>query len=157
FGATARAKNLRLQVISSGAWIRSDFILLERILFNLVSNAVRYTRTGGIVVGCRRRADVLQIEVCDTGIGIPEDQQRAVFGEFHQVATEDRDRGGGLGLGLAIVERLCRLLGHSIELTSKLGKGSRFVIKVPLTASRALAEQLPQVVVDQALGKSVVV
>jgi len=157
FTAAAREKNLRLRVVSNGAWVRSDFILLERILLNLVSNAVRYTQAGGIVAGCRRRAGVLRIEVLDSGIGIPDDQQRNIFGEFRQLSTAEQDRSGGLGLGLAIVERLCRLLGYPIELTSRLGKGSRFVISVPLAAPVKLAEHPPQVAADRALGKSVVV
>jgi two-component system, sensor histidine kinase len=157
FMAAAREKGLRLRVVSNEIWIRSDFILLERVLLNLVSNAIRYTSAGGIVVGCRRRAGYLRLEVWDSGIGIAEDQQRNVFGEFHQLSTADRDRRGGLGLGLAIVERLCRLLDHPIELTSIPGKGSRFVISVPLTSPLKLAESRPQAPVDQAFGKSVVV
>jgi signal transduction histidine kinase/DNA-binding NarL/FixJ family response regulator len=157
FTAAAREKNLRLRVVSNGSWIRSDFILLERILLNLVSNALRYTPAGGIVVGCRRRAGVLQIEVWDSGIGIPEDQQRNIFGEFHQLSTAEQDHRGGLGLGLAIVDRLCRLLDHPIALTSKLGRGSRFVIAVPVTAPLKLAEHPPQAAMDQAMGKSVMV
>jgi CheY-like chemotaxis protein/anti-sigma regulatory factor (Ser/Thr protein kinase) len=157
FTAAAREKDLRLRVVSNSAWIRSDFILLERILLNLVSNAVRYTQVGGIVVGCRRRAGILQIEVWDSGIGIPEDQQRNIFGEFHRLPAAKQDRGGGLGLGLAIVERLCRLLDCPIELSSKLGRGSRFVVSVPLTTPVMLAEHSSQAAVDQALGKLVVV
>jgi signal transduction histidine kinase/CheY-like chemotaxis protein len=157
FTAAAREKDLRLRVVSNSAWIRSDFILLERILLNLVSNAVRYTQVGGIVVGCRRRAGILQIEVWDSGIGIPEDQQRNIFGEFRRLPAAKQDRGGGLGLGLAIVERLCRLLDCPIELSSKLGRGSRFVVSVPLTTPVMLAEHSSQAAVDQALGKLVVV
>ncbi len=157
FTAAAREKNLRLRVVSNGAWVRSDFILLERILLNLVSNAVRYTQTGGIVVGCRRRGGVLRIEVWDSGIGIPKDQQRNIFGEFYQLSSVKQDRRGGLGLGLAIVERLCRLLDYPIELTSSPDRGSRFVVSVPLTAPVELAEQPAQAAVDQAMGKSVVV
>jgi two-component system, sensor histidine kinase len=126
-------------------------------LLNLVSNAVRYTQAGGIVVGCRRRAGVLQIEVRDSGIGIPEDQQRNIFGEFHQLSTAKQDRRGGLGLGLAIVDRLCRLLDCPIKVMSRLDRGSRFVISVPLTTPLKLAEHPPTVAVDQAMGKSVVV
>jgi signal transduction histidine kinase/DNA-binding NarL/FixJ family response regulator len=157
FSAAAREKDLRMRVVLNNAWIRSDFILLERVLLNLVSNAVRYTQSGGIVVGCRRRAQQLQIEVWDSGIGIPADQRRAVFGEFHQVARTEQDRGGGLGLGLAIVDRLCRLLGHSIEMTSRPGSGTRFAIRVPLAASRMLAERPLDVAVSHAIRKSVVV
>jgi signal transduction histidine kinase/DNA-binding NarL/FixJ family response regulator len=157
FMAVAREKNLRLRMLSNGAWVRSDFILLERILLNLVSNAVRYTQTGGIVVGCRRRAGVLRIEVWDSGIGIPDDQQRNVFSEFYQLSSARQDSPGGLGLGLAIVERLCRLLDYPIELVSRPGKGSRFAISVPLTAPVRLTEHPGEVAVDQAAGKSVVV
>ena len=115
FAATARENGLRLRVVSSRAWVRSDFILLERILLNLVSNAVRYTERGGVVVGCRHRSGRLRIDVCDSGIGIPEDQRRNIFGEFYQLDGGAKDRRGGLGLGLAIVDRLCGLLDHRIE------------------------------------------
>jgi CheY-like chemotaxis protein len=157
FTAAAREKNLRFRVVSNGAWVCGDFILLERILLNLVSNAVRYTEAGGVVVGCRRRAAVLRMEVWDSGIGIPEDQQRNIFDEFYQLSSARPDRRGGLGLGLAIVERLCRLLDYPIELTSRPDRGSRFVISVPLAAPVRLAEQPPQAAVDHAMGKSVVV
>jgi signal transduction histidine kinase len=157
FTAAAREKGLRLRVVSNKNWIRSDFILLERVLLNLVSNAIRYTSAGGIVVGGRHRADHLRLEVWDSGIGIAGDQQRNVFGEFHQLLTAGRDRRGGLGLGLAIVERLCRLLDYQIELTSVLGKGSRFSISIPLTSPPKLAGSRPHPALDQALGKSVVV
>jgi signal transduction histidine kinase/DNA-binding NarL/FixJ family response regulator len=157
FAAAAREKGLRLRVVSHDAWIRSDFILLERILLNLLSNAVRYTEAGGVVVGCRRRAGALRIEVWDSGIGISQDQQRNVFGEFYQVPAVARDSRGGMGLGLAIVDRLCRLLNHPIELTSTPGRGSHFFVSVPLTAAVALTAHLPQAPVDHAMGKSVVV
>jgi CheY-like chemotaxis protein/anti-sigma regulatory factor (Ser/Thr protein kinase) len=123
-----------LRIISSSAWIRSDFILLERIVFNLVSNAVRYTSSGGVVVGCRKRGANLRIEVWDTGAGVPQDQQQNIFGEFYRLDAPRGDGRSGLGLGLAIVERLCRLLDHSLNLRSTLGKGSCFSIAVPLVA-----------------------
>src|SRR5262249_12739101 len=116
----------------SSRWVHTDFILLERILLNLVSNAARYTKTGGIVVGCRRRGGCLRIDVCDTGIGIPEDQRRSIFSEFYQIFGPGRaDHAGGLGLGLAIVERLGQLLDHPIEVVSRVGRGSRFSVLVP--------------------------
>ena len=130
FTQAARDKGLRLRVVASSAWIRSDAILMEQILLNLVSNAVRYTSAGGIVVGCRRVGSALRIDVCDSGIGIATDQQRSIFSEFYQVAAPERDK-VGLGLGLAIVERLCGVLEHPIGLASTLGKGSRFSILVP--------------------------
>jgi signal transduction histidine kinase len=132
FTGAAREKGLSLRVISSSAWVRSDFILLERIVFNLVSNAVRYTRIGGVVVGCRKRGVNLRIEVWDTGPGVPQDQQQSIFGEFYRLGAP----GAGLGLGLAIVDRLCRLLDHSVRLTSILGKGSCFSITVRRVAAR---------------------
>ena len=109
FVATARESGLRLRVVSSRAWVRSDFILLERILLNLVSNAVRYTERGGVVIGCRHRNGRLRIDVWDSGIGVPEDQRCNIFGEFYQLDGGAKDRLGELGLGLAIVDRLCGL------------------------------------------------
>ena len=131
----AKEKSLRLHVMPCTAWVRSDRVLLERILLNLVSNAVRYTKRGGVLVGCRRRGNSLRIEVWDTGIGIADDQRQNIFREFYQVAG-DRAAGPGLGLGLAIVDRLCRLLQHPIELASAPGKGSRFSISVPQAPAR---------------------
>jgi signal transduction histidine kinase/integral membrane sensor domain MASE1/CheY-like chemotaxis protein len=134
FDQAAREKGLRLRVMRSDAWVRSDALLLERILLNLVSNAVRYTLRGGIIVGCRRRGEALRIEVWDSGPGIPDGHKQNIFGEFFQLPTPERDRYGGLGLGLAIVDRLRRLLNHEIELTSTVGRGSRFTILVPMAA-----------------------
>ncbi|MGY3075906.1 signal transduction histidine kinase/CheY-like chemotaxis protein [Bradyrhizobium sp. LM6.10] len=131
FDQATREKGLRLRVWPSDAWVRSDAMLLERILLNLVSNAVRYTLQGGILVGCRRRGEMLRIEVYDTGPGIPEDQKQNIFGEFFQVPAPEQNRTGGLGLGLAIVDRLRLLLNHPIELASAVGRGSRFTILVP--------------------------
>jgi signal transduction histidine kinase/integral membrane sensor domain MASE1/CheY-like chemotaxis protein len=134
FDQAAREKGLRLRVMRSDAWVRSDVLLLERILLNLVSNAVRYTSRGGVVVGCRRRGETLRIEVWDSGPGIPEGHRQNIFGEFFQLPASERNRYGGLGLGLAIVDRLRRLLNHEIELTSTVGRGSRFAILVPMGA-----------------------
>ena len=158
FAEPAREKGLSLRVSLCDAWVRTDFILLERILLNLVSNAVRYTSHGGIVVGCRKRDGWLRIEVWDTGSGIPADQRQKIFGEFYRL-SETR-QGAGLGLGLAIVDRLCGLLGHPIELRSRVGKGSRFAISVPSVQPKdqVLGSQsaLP-VSVDKFEGKLVVV
>ena len=151
FAATARKKGLSLRIVSNSAWVRSDFILLERILLNLVSNAVSYTASGGILVGCRRRGEQLRIEVWDSGPGIPKDQHQNIFAEFHQLGGPQHERRSGLGLGLAIVDRLRRLLDHQIELTSALGKGSRFSVIVPLVAAQALTAE-PKPSVYAALG-----
>lgn len=151
FAATARKKGLSLQIVPNSAWVRSDSILLERILLNLVSNAVRYTASGGIVVGCRRRGGQLRIEVWDSGPGIPREQHQNIFAEFHQLGGLQHERRSGLGLGLAIVDRLCRLLDHQIELTSVLGNGSRFSVIVPLVAAQASTAE-PKALVHAALG-----
>lgn len=141
FDQATREKGLRLRVRRSGAWVRSDAMLLERILVNLVSNAVRYTLRGGIIVGCRRRGEMLRIEVLDTGPGIPEDQKQTIFGEFFQLPGPERDRCGGLGLGLAIVDRLRVLLHHQIDLASTVGRGSRFAILVPIAHERVTSTE----------------
>jgi signal transduction histidine kinase/ActR/RegA family two-component response regulator len=143
FAGQAREKGLQLRVVASKAWVCSDFILLERILFNLVSNAVRYTSHGAVLVGSRKRDGELRIEVWDTGAGIPADEHQNIFGEFYRVGEPDRDRRAGLGLGLAIVDRLCRLLEHPIGLTSTVGKGTRFTVTVPQVAAKADAAVQP--------------
>jgi signal transduction histidine kinase/CheY-like chemotaxis protein len=143
FGGAAQEKKLKLKIVPSGAWVHSDYILLERILFNLVSNAVRYTARGRIVVGCRRRGSLLHIDVCDTGPGIPASERENIFGEFYRLNETQRDSSAGLGLGLAIVERLCRLLGHRIAVTSVEGKGSRFTVEVPLAVTRTETAERP--------------
>jgi signal transduction histidine kinase/DNA-binding NarL/FixJ family response regulator len=160
FAAAAHEKGLRLRVVPSSAWVRSDLVMLERILLNLVSNAVRYTVRGGVVIGCRHRGVQVRIDVCDSGIGIPEDQQRDVFTEFYRLGGPDREGAGGLGLGLAIVERLGRLLDHPIELISQVGRGTRFSVSVPLAAVReqaAVPSQLLDAIADPARGKLIVV
>jgi CheY-like chemotaxis protein len=145
--------------VPNSVWIRSDFILLERILMNLVSNAVRYTAHGGIVVGCRRHGGRLRIDVCDSGPGIPEEQQGNIFREYYQLGAAGPDRRGGLGLGLAIVDRLGRLLDHKIELDSRPGHGSRFSVSAPLLAVRRGAAEGPIAppIADPARGKLVIV
>jgi signal transduction histidine kinase len=159
FAAVAQEKGLTLRLVSSSAWVRSDPVLLERIVLNLVSNAVRYTTCGGIVVGCRHRGSVLRIEVADSGTGIPEDQRRKIFSEFYRLADAKKANQAGLGLGLAIVERLCALLDHPIDLASTPGKGSRFFITVPTAPAAALPKFEPPLrpALDIASGKLVVV
>lgn len=130
FANAARERGIRLRIVPSSAWIRSDLILLERILSNLLSNAVRYTVGGAIVVGCRRRGRHLRIDVCDSGPGIPSDKQQAVFAEFYQLAGPVDGQAVGLGLGLSIVKRLGELLDHPLELVSQPAKGTRFSVTV---------------------------
>jgi signal transduction histidine kinase/CheY-like chemotaxis protein len=159
FTGMAREKGLSFRVGSSRAWVRSDPILLERILLNLVSNAIQYTRQGGVVLGCRRRGERLHIEVWDSGPGIPEDKRQSIFDEFYRLPGPEHASHPGLGLGLAIVERLCRLLGSSVELNSVMGKGSVFRIIVPWVAARAENAARTAVVhanIDKFCGKLVV-
>ena len=128
----AAANRLGWRVVPSSLSVHSDPRLLEQMIRNLLSNAVKYTNTGKILLGCRRRGDKLRIEVWDTGIGVPEEQLEAIFEEFHQLDNPARERSKGLGLGLAIVERLADLLGHTVDVRSRPGKGSVFAVEVPL-------------------------
>jgi two-component system, sensor histidine kinase len=146
YDPVARDKDIQFRVRSTSAEVLSDPMLLERILFNLLSNALRYTpQHGRVLVVCRRRGDNLRIEVRDNGIGIPQADQKDIFREFVQLSNAERDRGKGLGLGLAIVERLSRLLYHPISLRSMPGKGSVFAVDVPLkTAVADSADRLQE-------------
>jgi len=132
YQGTAAGKGLRFRTVASDAIVRSDPVMLGRMIQNLVSNAIRYTERGGVLVGCRRRARSLQIEVWDTGIGIPGDQLDLIFEEFYQVGNPERDRTRGLGLGLAIVRRQSRLLDVPVRVRSRLEAGSVFSVEVPL-------------------------
>ncbi|HEY0833770.1 MAG TPA: ATP-binding protein [Azospirillum sp.] len=134
----ARSKGLSFTVALSGdVAVRSDATLLGRMIRNLVENAVRYTDRGGVRLECRVDDGQARIRVSDSGIGIPAEHLEAIFQEFHQVATPERDRSQGLGLGLAIVQRLSRLLDHAVEVRSAPGRGSTFTIVVPLAAPAA--------------------
>jgi signal transduction histidine kinase len=159
FVGTAKEVGLNLRVISSKAWVRSDFVLLEQVLLNLVSNAVRYTAHGGILVGRRKRGGQLRIKVWDTGPGIPEDRRKKIFGEFYRYSNTQNDQGVGLGLGLAIVDRLCSLLSHPIELTSTVGRGSRFAVMLPMVAGRRKTVPVAPaaVALDVAAGKLIAI
>lgn len=123
---------LELHVVPCRATVRSDARLLTRVLWNFLSNAIRYTEQGRILLGCRHHGTTLCIEVWDTGLGIPQDRLDEIFQEFKQVGAPGRGRDKGLGLGLAIVHRMARLLGHRLEVRSRLGKGSAFAIHLPL-------------------------
>lgn len=138
----AQEKGLSLRVHACSAWVKSDAVLLQRILANLANNALRYTEHGGVLVACRkvRGGRYLRIEVWDTGVGIAPEHQVDVFREFFQVGNSERDRNKGLGLGLNIVERTAHLLGHPLRLCSRPGQGSRFSIEVPVAS--ALPERL---------------
>jgi signal transduction histidine kinase/CheY-like chemotaxis protein len=134
YSSEAAAKSVYLSVRRSSAVVQSDPLLLERILRNLIGNAVSYTERGKILVGCRRGA-MLRIQVCDTGPGIPMHEHEHIFQEFYQLDNPERDRTKGVGLGLAIVKRLTALLDHSLTLRSTVNRGSVFTIEVPLAAA----------------------
>ncbi|MCM2308581.1 MAG: hybrid sensor histidine kinase/response regulator [Sulfuritalea sp.] len=133
FAPIAGQTGIRLRVMPCSACVNSDPVLLGQVLRNLLSNALRYTPSGRVLLGCRRRNGQLAIEVFDTGIGIAPDQHSAIFAEFYQIGNKARDRNQGLGLGLAIVERVVRLLGHTLVMRSEPGRGSCFSVSVPLT------------------------
>jgi len=128
----ALERGLTLRAVPSSARVCSDPILLERMLRNLLVNALRYTEQGSILMGCRRRGDRLAIEVWDTGPGIPADQMTAIFEDFYRCGTDRRDSTGGLGLGLSIVRRTAHILDHPVTVHSRVGRGTVFSISVPL-------------------------
>lgn len=134
FAALASRRGLKLRLRSSSAWVRSDQKLLQRVLANLVGNALRYTRTGGVLVGCRRRGDHIAIEVWDSGPGIAESDRERVFDEFERLAGEDEPHFAeqGLGLGLAICQRISLMLDAPLDLRSRVGVGSVFSVQVPV-------------------------
>ena len=140
FLPVAELNGLSLKFRPVQAVVRSDRTLLRRILQNIISNALRYTRSGGVLVGTRHRGDTIRIDIADTGCGIPDDQREAVFEEFHRgtLSASASLASGGLGLGLAIVRRMAGALGHKVTFSSKVGRGTIFHIDVPAGASPAL-------------------
>ncbi|MEW6676877.1 MAG: hybrid sensor histidine kinase/response regulator [Pseudomonadota bacterium] len=144
FSPLAQAQGLHLAVHRTRLWIYSDPALLERVLANLVANALRYTETGGVVVGVRRvQRDWLRLEVWDTGKGIPKEYQTRVFEEYFQLANPERHRDKGLGLGLAIVARVARLLGTQVNVRSNTDQGSCFHMRFARCHARR-TEQTPE-------------
>ncbi|WP_430464211.1 PAS-domain containing protein [Tabrizicola sp.] len=139
FAPLAAAKGLRLTVRPCEAVVLSDAGYLRRILQNLIGNAIRYTERGRVVVAARTRGAMLRLEVWDTGPGIPEAEQENIFKEFHRIAAR-ASASEGLGLGLAIVDRAAALLGHPLGLSSRPGRGTVFMLQVPLTDPDALAD-----------------
>ncbi|MBX9633702.1 MAG: HAMP domain-containing histidine kinase, partial [Magnetospirillum sp.] len=137
----AEAANLRLRSVPCRAVVKSDRVLLKRMIRNLLVNSTRYTKEGRILLGCRYRGDHVLVQVADTGIGIAPDRQDLIFEDFYQINNPARDKTRGLGLGLAIVNRVGRLLDHPISVNSRLGHGSIFSIRVPLATDCAPPEQ----------------
>jgi signal transduction histidine kinase/ActR/RegA family two-component response regulator len=140
FAPLAKQKNLDLKILPSRAIVRSDRKLLRRVLQNLISNAIKYTPKGRVLVGCRKSGPLLHIKIYDTGLGIPEAQNKTVFLEFERLGR-DKNETPGLGLGLSIVERMCAVLRHPLSFSSQVDKGTVFSVAVPLGQGDVLALQ----------------
>ena len=150
----ADKKGLRLRVSPADFMVHTDLALLQRIVENFVSNAIRYTDDGEVCVECRQTANGLQIEVRDSGCGIPADRLDSVFDEYVQLDNEAHDRKKGLGLGLAIVKYIARLLDHPLSVTSVAGKGSTFSVTVPLAANPVAVAVKPVAASHQAVNST---
>ncbi|WP_291854741.1 PAS domain-containing hybrid sensor histidine kinase/response regulator [Bradyrhizobium sp.] len=149
FTPLAHGKRLQLDFVRCSLTVWSDRRLLRRLLQNLVSNAIKYTSEGRVLVGCRRHGKVLRIDVYDTGLGIPASKRQIIFQEFHRL-DEGAKVARGLGLGLSIVERIARVLDHKVEVDSTVARGSHFSIEVPLAAHAAVrAPSRPALGIDR--------
>ncbi|WP_332691927.1 ATP-binding response regulator [Bosea sp. (in: a-proteobacteria)] len=144
FAPQALQRGISLRAVALDAWVDSDPVLLKRILDNFLSNALRHAPNGRVLIGCRRRGAAVEIQVVDTGPGIPPGQHEAVFEEFTQFDNPQRDREQGLGLGLAIVRSLAEMLGHPVGLRSTPGKGSAFSVRLPMTSPPAALRAAPR-------------
>jgi len=136
FAPLAAEKGLRLTVAPTTLWVESDRDLLRSVLQNLIGNALRYTDRGGVVAGCRRQGDAVRFEILDTGRGIASADRDVIFREFERL-NHGSDTDPGVGLGLAIVDRISRLLNHPVDMTSEPSRGTRFTVRVPRAARRA--------------------
>jgi len=143
FEPIAKERQLRLKVVSSSLAVRSDRRLLRRVLQNFLSNAIKYTDQGTVLIGVRRAGDTVRIEVHDTGPGIAETEREAIFEEFRRLDNKN-GTAPGLGLGLSIVQRIGQVLGHDIQVDSRPGRGSVFAVEVPVAASPAIAIAPPR-------------
>ena len=143
FDVMAADRGLDLVVVPTAQWVDSDAQMLRRIIQNFLSNALRYTQEGRVLLGCRRMGDRLRIEVWDTGPGIPEAKQTEIFQEFRRLDQTSRHRESekGLGLGLSIAERMSRVLDHPLKVRSWEGYGTAFSVSVPTVAAQATADQ----------------
>ena len=147
--ARAEAHGLKVRFVRSTLWVMADEDVLERVLGNLVDNAMRYTSSGGVVVGARRSRESVRIVVADTGAGIAAQDVDRIFDDFYQVGNPGRNRDNGYGLGLAIVRRLCAAMDWTIKVRSQVGRGSAFVLEAP----RAAAD--PAAVIEPAVSPAV--
>ncbi len=141
FTPMARKKGLKLRVVPSSIVVKTDRNMLRRLIQNLVSNAIKYSRKGGILFGVRRRGNFIELQVLDTGIGIPQPKLKLVFREFTRL-DEGMREAEGLGLGLSIVDRIARVLSLPLTLSSTPGKGSVFSLRIPISAAPAPIEEV---------------
>ncbi|MEP6482611.1 MAG: ATP-binding protein, partial [Rhodoglobus sp.] len=149
----AEAQHIELRIGETDAWIWTDPVWLERVLRNLMDNAIKYTLRGSVCLECEDDGDKVRITIRDTGLGIAPDNQQRVFQEYFQVHNASRDRANGVGLGLAIVKRACDLLGHPITLRSELGVGSEFVITLPRIRDAVMTSPDPTADIANASGE----
>lgn len=150
FAALAASKGLRFRFVATSATVQTDPAWLTRILRNLLTNALRYTPPGGaVLLGCRRRGDKVEIQVLDSGVGIADEHLELIFQEFQRL-PQSRATEAGLGLGLAIVERLCRLLAHPLRVQSELNRGSVFALQLPVAQPEPVLSQLMLPAIDKA-------
>lgn len=150
-------KNLNLEIQSTECFVHSDYALLQRILENLLANAVRYTQKGFININCKYVNNMALISIKDTGCGIPKDKINKIFDEYYQIDNPSRNHEKGLGLGLYIVRYLCGLLDYNIEVDSELGRGSVFSLAVPLAEKGVQEQQKPQKKSISGLNSSVLI
>lgn len=142
----AENKGIKLKIYGQSAWVNSDSILLENTIRNLLTNAIKYTHQGGVLIACRSIRNKVKIEIWDTGIGIPKSELDNIFEEFYQINNAERDRARGLGLGLSIVMREMGLLGHALSLKSREGKGT--VVRITLDRVHPKQASIEQVVLE---------
>ena len=143
FDALAADKNLALRFHARDFIVDSNARMLERIIRNLLSNAIRYTQKGGVLLACRLRGGDICVEIWDTGVGIPEESMNKVFKRFYQVESHVKESSQGYGLGLSIVKRLSEMLQHPIEIQSRHGRGTMFRVRIPLYRDEALKQSVP--------------
>jgi len=151
FRRAAVDRNLTLRFRTTECWLSSDPVMIERMIANLVSNALRYTPSGGrILVAARQRGDDIRIEVRDSGVGIAPEHRAAIFAEFYQIGNPAREQNKGLGLGLSIIDRLARVLDIKVTLQSRVGEGTTFALLVPGGQQIRVAQERPR---EQSLGR----
>ncbi|MDF2180343.1 hybrid sensor histidine kinase/response regulator [Aliiglaciecola sp. CAU 1673] len=157
FKVKAEHKGLSIEYPSSAVVVRTDPMVLARLLRNLLDNAVKYTHEGGISIQISRQQDQLRLSIQDSGIGIPREELGKIFNEYHQIANKRRDARKGIGLGLSIVQKLAHLLGSEVEVESEPGKGSTFSLTLPVVESVIVVEEAPRIQGSRLFGVRVLI